>query len=238
MCLIGALAGIALPVSAITITANSPKPEWKPVVDDAVAEWSALVGGKDGLKLQITIDIDSSIGGSDLGSTVTYDVNSDGKPDRADISLASGLNWTVGPPVVGKYDALAVLKHEIGHALGWGNSSSFYGYVAQPGGDNTNRWFDFYDDDTYDPAWDVDLEDGTTDTGKPDYHAAPGTGDVMEGNLDEAQRRHPGLRDFAVLSRVYGYMYPDVPAVPEPETWALMVAGLGILGAIRRRRPS
>lgn len=53
-----------------------------------------------------------------------------------------------------------------------------------------------------------------------------------------------GELEFAPTARgesfrlIMGAGFGDVPAVPEPETWALMVAGLGILGAIRRRRPS
>ena len=45
---------------------------------------------------------------------------------------------------------------------------------------------------------------------------------------------HPGYS--VIVSRGIGNASPAVGAVPEPETYALMLAGLGMLGFIRRRR--
>ena len=42
------------------------------------------------------------------------------------------------------------------------------------------------------------------------------------------------LRTFATPANVAGCVAP----VPEPETWALMLAGLGFIGSVARRRRS
>lgn len=60
-------------------------------------------------------------------------------------------------------------------------------------------------------------------------------GNTCRAGMDASHSSYLGLRGDAVS--LSGYAWRGVaPPVPEPETWAMMLAGLGLLGAMGRRR--
>ncbi|MBL8488925.1 MAG: PEP-CTERM sorting domain-containing protein [Rhodocyclaceae bacterium] len=54
---------------------------------------------------------------------------------------------------------------------------------------------------------------------------------AFTGQVDEVR-----VYDTALSAGEVGGIYASVIAVPEPETYATMLAGLGMLGALARRR--
>ncbi|MBL8491861.1 MAG: PEP-CTERM sorting domain-containing protein [Rhodocyclaceae bacterium] len=54
---------------------------------------------------------------------------------------------------------------------------------------------------------------------------------AFTGQIDEVR-----VYDSALSAGEVARIYASVTAVPEPETYATMLAGLGVLGALARRR--
>lgn len=129
-------------------------------------------------------------------------------------------------------DFYSVALHEIGHVLGigtadswdhWTNGSSFEGQNTGPTALDM-----FYNQATnkYEPTghW----VNGTTSTidGVGSYET------VFDPSLSLNQRKLLTDLDWNALRDV-GW---EVSAVPEPETWAMLLAGLGLVAAVTRHR--
>jgi PEP-CTERM motif/Matrixin len=148
------------------------------------------------------------------GGTITFNFFSS---NDWNYSVASG-------PSADQYDLYSVALHELGHVLGFGTSDSFAAHVSH--GQFSG------------------VATGTVNLDTEDAHWADGTMSTVAGVAQEAamtpylgmgQRRYFTDLDFAALSDI-GW---QVAAVPEADTWAMFVAGLGLIGlVVRRRRPS
>lgn len=129
-------------------------------------------------------------------------------------------NTSMAAPSSWQTDLYSVAVHELGHVLGFATAQSFETYV-------TGNQFSL---------------GSTTQTLSDDLaHWADNTMSTVKGIAQEAamtpyltfgQRKYFTELDFAALDRI-GW---EVSPVPEAETWAMMLAGLGLLGLSARRR--
>jgi len=132
-------------------------------------------------------------------------------------------NWSFGTggPASSQYDFYSVAVHELGHVLGFGTADSFMSKVE-------DHWF-------------TGNASGTVELDSYDAHWADGMMSTVNGIAQEAamtpyissgERKYFTEQDFDGLKDI-GW---QVTAVPEPETWAMFIAGLGLLGLVARRR--
>ncbi len=137
----------------------------------------------------------------------------------------AGTSWHFGTTTTGlnssEFDFYSVAVHELGHVLGFGTSDSFKARVL---GSNF-----------------VGATTGTVALDGDKAHWAAGTLSTFNGLSQEASMDasiSSGVRknftdlDFAALNDI-GW---QVAAVPEADTWAMLLAGLGMVGFMRHRR--
>ena len=106
------------------------------VVRQAITDWESIIetGGAYPDPFPITFGVGFA-SGSELGSSIVSYRTIDGYQFPVSATIIIGLltlvNWFVDPtpgddaePIIG-FDLLTVARHEIGHALGWWNSTGF-----------------------------------------------------------------------------------------------------------------
>jgi hypothetical protein len=138
-------------------------------------------------------------------------------------SNASGLS-------VGHPDFLTTATHEIGHILGYGEADS---------------WLAQINDGHFTGSASVEAYGGAVPLDQYGSHWAKGVMSTYEGKAQEAlmdpstalgQRELPTALDYAAFKDI-GWKV-SVTAVPEPDTYGLILAGLGLIGLHSRRRMS
>lgn len=158
--------------------------------------------------------------------TVSGGGASDFGPWGGSISFSSTANWYFGADASGQggsqHDFYSVALHEIAHVLGFGAADSFANRVS---GSNF-----------------VGPSVGSAALDGPRHHWAAGTRSTIDGVGSFAANMVPALMqgtrasftdlDYAAMNDI-GW---QVTAVPEAQTWAMLVAGLGVLGLAGRRR--
>ena len=131
-------------------------------------------------------------------------------------------NTSMTAPVGGQVDLYSVAVHELGHLLGFGTAESFDTHVA---------------------GNEFSLGSTSYSLAGDGSHWADNTMSIVNGIEQEAsmtpyltigQRKDFTELDFAALDRI-GW---QVWAVPEADTWAMLLAGLGLVGLAARRRMS
>ena len=162
-----------------------------------------------------------------------------------------------------KIDFITVAEHEIGHVLGFDSGVDYIDYCAGPSNqcglpDTADRfendwWYSPLDLFRYSAPGVLDLRVG----GSPYFSVDGGataietfsTG-VIHGDLQQASHFGTGsvnlMRPYVGKGEFYDATAHDlaafdvigwdVAAVPEPETYALLLAGLGVVGFATRRR--
>ncbi|MCB1907333.1 MAG: matrixin family metalloprotease [Rhodocyclaceae bacterium] len=162
-------------------------------------------------------------------------------PWGGSIAFDSSTNWYVDDdpatlePFAG-VDFYSIAIHELGHVLGVGTSGSWFAQIG-PGGFTGSASLAAYADAVGSPRAAVPL---APDGG----HWAEGTlsfaaGALFEVALDPSirtgQRKTYTDLDWAALSDI-GWEIASASAVPESGSLAMMLAGLGLVGAAARRR--
>jgi len=161
-----------------------------------------------------------------------------------------------------KIDFVTLAEHEIGHALGFVSGvDSIDGCIAQAaqcgagGGLEGRAWYYALDLFRYSAAGTLDVsvnhdvrpylsvDSGATAVqafatgrnhgdGTQASHFSDGSGTLMGPYVPYGQAYDATSRDLLALDAI-GW---NVSAVPEPQTWALLIGGLGVVGWARRRR--
>jgi len=134
--------------------------------------------------------------------------------DAWNTSMAAPLGWQT--------DLYSVAIHELGHVLGFGTAPSFNTYV-------TGNQFSL---GSASQTLSGDLAHWADDTMSTANGIAQEA--AMTSYLTIGQRKDFTELDFAALDRI-GW---EVSPVPEADTWAMLLAGLGLVGLASRRRMS
>jgi len=207
---------------------NNFPPEQIKVIEEAIREWSVLLGGNDKKTVPITFKCDPAQ--EKLGHTDVF-VNPDGSIGLATVTIKNpALYWTLDDPEkwdnshMSQVDALTVVKHEIGHALGWIDTvgCNFMKKVIEVDG---NRFYDKNGDKKFDDG-DYDLKDGSDWGGH-----AQAEDELMSAEQEPGKRFHPTDAYAKILGDAYGY-----GVTPEPATMLLL--GVGIMFLRRKQQIS
>ncbi|SEK55786.1 matrixin family metalloprotease [Nitrosovibrio tenuis] len=149
-------------------------------------------------------------------------VQTDFGPWGGAISFNSTSNWYFDPDTrtdesfANQYDFYSVATHELGHVLGFGTSQSFTNLNS--GGLFTGTAV--HDLLGYNPPLSSDgghWQQGLTYLGQEV---------AMDPSILAGQRKHFTELDYAAMKDIGWQVAP----IPEAEVWAMMIAGLGLLG--------
>lgn len=169
---------------------------------------------------------------SGVGSFCSNAADRGQSPSPADVALWGGAisfdstaSWHFGASTSGldptEYDFYSVAVHELGHVLGFGTSGAFDAHI-------TNGFF------VGDASGSVALADaGHWDYGTLSTYNGQAQEASMDPDIQGGVRKHFTDLDFAAMQDIGWQVTP----VPEAGTWAMMLAGLGLVGGVARRRP-
>lgn len=205
---------------AIDFVGTSWSDNQKTIVNAAAAEWTSLLDVYQPLTLHLQL---ADLPGTALGLTsaisyyldVPYSV-----PAAATITLDTGswISWNLASALTGYYDALTILAHEMGHALGMA-----YGLPS-------------YNDHIVTESDTACFVDGSIryrlySTSSANFlsHLYDST-DLLYPYLNKGLRLDPSDTDIAILSSAYGYAI-----VPLPTALLLFAPCLAAFMAIRRK---
>ena len=135
----------------------------------------------------------------------------------------SGLWWDPTPStdgdVGGNYDALTIIRHELGHLLG-----------SQPG-----LYFDNYNVAGHEDKWESEIVSNVFDPGGLAVPMNPGDHGHTAGGLMKAYIYGGERFDVQDTADMIAKAFDLPPAVPEPLTMTLLAAG-GLVVLRKRRR--
>lgn len=236
---------VAAQSAALTITPTFVDAEdmvWtdmqKAVVYTAINDWTSRIGND--YHLNFTFSLQDIVGNdilatagpliSELAVGGTYAPWSPGVNHRVNLNT-NRMNslWfdptpsTSGDMPSNNYDALSVIRHEIGHSLGFYNVYAENYFTPQ----QSSFWGRHIIDGVFDPGG---LNISMAEVGSS--HINQSYGQMMSPSIAPGVRNEITDTDLAMLSLAYGYTI-----IPEPSTWG--AAGLGALafvGLVRRRR--
>jgi PEP-CTERM motif len=207
---------------------GTPTQTQKDLFADAIREWTSCLMGPNGQNVTLTIKVSfMALPAGELGGTSNLKADANGNPMSADIEISNGADMYFGfaePVPADKFDALTVMKHEVGHALGFagGKPEDGLGY---------KKWNDQITAMGTDAIFDknglnVMLDGPVTDAnGRSHVDPTKYPNDVMQPELGKGTRRHPSDLDYRMLGKAFGYV-----VCPEPSS--LVMAGLGVCGVV------
>jgi hypothetical protein len=217
---------------AFTITPTFSGNSWTVpqqfVVYQAITDWTSRLQFPDGNHQDIPITFQLTPVGTQSGAFLAqWQYQGDipvPHPYSLDIahiivinsSFQSVESYSLQGPVVGQYDMLSAIRHELGHALG---------FVADAYTDNT--WLQHVAGGTFDPG-------GLNVPIMEDCAHVNNSTDLMYYALPTGVRRDISDTDVAMLSLGYGY---TVVLAPEPASFYLLALPAFFLFSRSRRSP-
>lgn len=116
-----------------------------------------------------------------------------------------------------------------GTGFGISNGGGPGSVISQSGHGSSNHNFIIPNKSYYDPS----ISNAFTGSNSFNLNWGTGARTLSVNNIAK------GTFNFSHTASVtYNYLAASVPAVPEPETYAMMLAGLGVMGFMARRRKS
>jgi hypothetical protein len=151
--------------------------------------------------------------------------------DIAVTNISGGsISFNVGKSGFSNYDLYSITVHELGHVLGIISGFDPWDNLLTGGG----AWFSGeYAVGVYGGLVPVTNDESHWDNTRWNSVLNPS----MFPSFGPGEIRGPSELDFAALAdigwQVVGF---NASMVPEPETWAMLLAGLGIVGSVATRR--
>jgi hypothetical protein len=186
------------------------------IVNSAISEWTSRLVVSQDLNVYFYL---TDLTGSTLGQTqILSFYKTSGLISSASITVDTGSNisWNLSSALSGYYDALTIIAHELGHALGIAYGLSHYGdpdYDSHVTVSSGKAYFDGYR--LYSTS---------------DLSHVYDSSDLMYPYLDKSIRRTVSDTDVAILSAAYGYT-----PVPLPTALFLIGPGFALIAAARKR---
>lgn len=207
--------------------------EQKALFESAIKSWTKCLMGPKGNDVTLTINVTFKDLGTDTGGgtfNLMADANDNPKSADMEINTNAVLFFGAGAVPADKFDALSIMRHEIGHALGFagGTVASGLGY---------KKWNECITEEKGVAIFDkgglnVTLS-GTDANGRSHLDQAKYPDDLMiPVPVKKGQRKDPSMLDYKMLGKAFGYQ-----VCPEPSSYAMAgMGGLGVLGLAWRHR--
>ena len=203
----------------------------KAVVNRAVADWEEAFASYD-IDEVVNFGIDFRNEGGAAAVTYGWDVNwanlGTGFSSRPWLNtghymgvLPNTLWWDPTPATDGDvqgYDALNIIRHELGHLLG-----------SQP-----SLYFNDYGTGTHEDAWTSEVVGGVFDPGGVNVSMAPGDLGHTNGGLMNAYVYNGQRFEVDETMEMIAKAFDLQPAIPEPATMSLLA--IGGIALLRRKR--
>jgi hypothetical protein len=218
LCILLAI-GLATTEASASLVADFQGGSWtlseEEVIKEAVAEWTSLLSITQNLTVTFFL---ANLSGTTLAQTAIYSASA-GLPTSATITVDtdSWISWSLASAASGFYDALSIVEHELGHALGIAYQSNLLYYYAVTRDASGYAWIDGY------------ALYGSTNAGSLSHLAD--SADLMYPYISAGVRSSISDADIDILYAVYGY----AETVPVPASLLLLGCGLAGLCLIRRR---
>ena len=139
----------------------------------------------------------------------------------------ANTNWSFGTSTNGltssQFDFYSVAVHELGHVLGFGTSDSFNALV---------NGFNFVGQTSGAVVLDTDQSHWADGTVSISTFNGLSQEAAMTPSLTNGERKNFTDLDFSAMNDIGWQVTP----VPEADTWAMLLAGLGMVGFMRYRR--
>jgi hypothetical protein len=220
------MAGLAPSNSSASIIASYSGSSWSTeeqgVVAAAVSAWSSLLDIAQNLTITFSL---ADLSGGTLGSTTITSASGAKLPTSASITIDTGswISWNLSSIASSSYDALTLIEHEIGHALGIAYLSSLLYYDAV-------QYISGY---YYIEGYKIYYSGNNSSSNINLMSHLADSSDLMYPYLNSGVRIGISDADVDILSDVYGYTVAS--AVPLPASLLLFVPGLAGLFAARKR---
>ncbi|MCB1887676.1 MAG: matrixin family metalloprotease [Rhodocyclaceae bacterium] len=188
-----------------------------------------------------TVGLGGPGGGSIRSRGETGVGSTDFAPWGGAISFDVDTNWYVdNDPTTREafsgFDFYSVATHELGHVLGFGTAGSWFSQVSGSGfvGDAAVAT---YSAEQGSPQGSVPLAGGLShwSNGLTSFVGGVRQEVALDGTIGFGVRKDFTDLDWAALADI-GWEVSPVSAVPENDAYALMLAGLGLLAMVSRRR--